>query len=475
MAARRDTTKKTRKSAFLTGKPRTLGGGSRVWRASVTRPSANYRSYRVSFKEPNEDGRWAWTSRNATTEAEARKLFDQVEHALDAHRAAPARARVQAERTIDALGKLYLAESRAEHKEDRTIEQRESRLNAHVLPAIGELQVSLWRVEHSREVMEHAYPTVTSSRGREDLRGQLSAMARLAQREGWLDRSVDPLDGLKLPKVAKQSGADESYIDPELRPETRQVDAMARAADILCVPDSPDPLLARLPLFGTKVRVAGYGGLRLGEQNGLRAIDCFFDKGYVSVNGAWVTPRRQDGRGYRKDVKNGVVHEVPLPQSLMHDELLPRVRELFGLPRTASLQQVLNAQTAERQRRARLARQSGDAKLFWFNVPVDPHAEQWLFVDTKTGLPARNETHNERWHRIRRWVDEHDPENAWPIAIVYRNLRHHAATKWFHETLGEQWEVVAQYLGDELQTVLKHYVRTGEDALKNTVNKLEKY
>jgi hypothetical protein len=53
-----------------------------------------------------------------------------------------------------------------------------------------------------------------------------------------------------------------------------------------------------------------------------------------------------------------------------------------------------------------------------------------------------------------------------------RNLRHHAATKWFDEELGESWEVVAQYLGDKLTTVLNHYVRAGEDALRDSVGKL---
>lgn len=50
--------------------------------------------------------------------------------------------------------------------------------------------------------------------------------------------------------------------------------------------------MTRLSLFGTKMRVASFGGLRLGEQNALRAIDAFFDKGYVHVNGSWITPRR---------------------------------------------------------------------------------------------------------------------------------------------------------------------------------------
>lgn len=64
------------------------------------------------------------------------------------------------------------------------------------------------------------------------------------------------------------------------------------------------------------------------------------------------------------------------------------------------------------------------------------------------------------------------PNNAWLKTIVDRNLRHHAATKWFHEELGEPWEVVAQYLGDKLTTVLNHYVRAGEDALRDSLSRL---
>jgi hypothetical protein len=245
---------------------------------------------------------------------------------------------------------------------------------------------------------------------------------------------------------------------------------MADAADQLCGPDGTDPLLTRLPLFGTKIRVAGFGGLRLGEQNGLRAIDVFFERGYVQVNGSWITPRHSPG--FRGPVKNHVIHEVPLPRSIMHDELLHRVKELLGLPANASLQRVVNAQEEERQRRAQLAAREPDKSIAWWNYPVPPQDEHWIFVDTVTGLPVKPELHNERWHRVRNWVDKNDPDNAWPRTIVYRNLRHHAATKWFHEELDESWEVVAQYLGDKLTTVLNHYVRAGEDALRDSVDKL---
>ncbi len=461
-----------RKSTLLAqGKERRMDDTGWPWRVRLYASPPGGTGYQVIFKAPAGEGEpWKRVLRRASTEEEARKIFAQAESALDTEKETPVAADVRTSRTIRMLGEEYLKDSVERGKQPRTVEQRESRLNAHILPTIGHVAVAKWRVEHSRLVMEKGSKTIFSNRGREDLRGQMAAMRKLAWRLGWLDRSIDPLDGLEIGKANVLHGATAHYVDPHLRPETRQVRAMADAADKLCGPEGTDPLMTRLPLFGTKIRVAGFGGLRLGEQNALRAIDVFFDRGYVHVNGSWITPRRVPG--FRGPVKNHSLHEVPLPGSLMHDELLPRVKELLGLPAKASLQQVINAQEVERQRRSSLAAREKDKNLAWWNFPVPPEDELWLFVDTVTGLPVKPEMHNERWHRVRRWVDENDPDNAWPRTIVYRNLRHHAATKWLHDELGEPWEVVAQYLGDKLTTVLNHYVRAGEDALRDSVSKL---
>jgi hypothetical protein len=461
-----------RKSTLLAqGRERRIDGTGWPWRVRLYAPPPGGSGYQVKFKVPAGEGEpWKPVLRRAATEVEARKIFAQAEAALDTEQAAPASASVRATRTVEALGREYVADSRRRGKAPRTIEGRVSRLQAHIVPAIGTVPVAKWRIEHSQKVMDRAAATLHSARGKEDLRGAMAAMRKLAWRLGWLDRSIDPLDGLEIGRAPVLQGATAHYVDPRLRPETRQVRAMADAADKLCGSEGTDPLLTRLPLFGTKIRVAGFGGLRLGEQNGLRAIDVFFERGYVQVNGTWVTPRHADG--FRGPVKNHVIHEVPLPHSLMREELLPRVQELLGLPAKATLQQVTNAQEEERQRRAKLAARSRDTTVTWWNYPMPPEEEQWLFVDAVTGLPVKPEMHNERWHRIRRWVDENDPDNAWPKTIVYRNLRHHAATKWFHDELGEPWEVVAQYLGDKLTTVLNHYVRAGEDALRDSVSKL---
>jgi len=118
-----------------------------------------------------------------------------------------------------------------------------------------------------------AWATVRTPRGREDLRGQLAAMRKLAYRLGWLDRSIDPLDGSSFLVADYLDGTTGMVISPYLRPGTRQVEAMARAADLLCKQGSAEPRLARTALLGTQLRVASYGGLRLGEQLALRAVD----------------------------------------------------------------------------------------------------------------------------------------------------------------------------------------------------------
>ena len=161
---------------------------------------------------------WKRVLRRANNEAEARKIFAQAEAALDTEQATPTSARVKSTQTIAALGAEYLADSQQRGKAPRTVQGRESRLNAHIIPVIGGVPVAKWRVEHSRRVMEQASKTIHSARGREDLRGAMAAMRKLAWRLGWLDRSIDPLDGLEVGRSTVLQGTTTQYVDPRLRP-----------------------------------------------------------------------------------------------------------------------------------------------------------------------------------------------------------------------------------------------------------------
>jgi hypothetical protein len=96
----------------------------------------------------------------------------------------------------------------------------------------------------------------------------------------------------------------------------------------------------------------------------------------------------------------------------------------------------------------------------------------WVVVNTPSPAAHEPEMGNQSWHRVRAWVAENDPDNVRRKTVVYRTLRHHAATKWFHDELSEPSGVVVQCLGDKLTTVLNHYVRAGEDALRGSGSKL---
>ena len=231
------------------------GSGQRSWRAALYAPAGRYSLYRVTFKEQTDEV-WTWTARTAPTEAEARQIFTQVEKALDAMVATPVRASVQRGRTGKALAEAYLADSRAQAKAVRTIEQRENRLRVHIEPVLAHVPVAQWRLAHSRKVIEGAKARGVKSVGRlADLRQDLAAMRKLAWREGWLPRDVDPLDGLALPRQQTLQGAGRGFVPPDLRPARRHVDAMAAAADHLTQHGPVE--LQRLPLMGTQIRLAG--------------------------------------------------------------------------------------------------------------------------------------------------------------------------------------------------------------------------
>jgi hypothetical protein len=128
-------------------KPRPSAGISRPWQVQLYAPSVGSHKHQVFFKAPAGDGEpWKRVLRRAASEEEARKIFAQAEAALDTEQAMPVGADVRASRTIRMLGEEYLRDSIERGKQPRTMEGRESRLNAHILPTIGDVPVTKWRV-----------------------------------------------------------------------------------------------------------------------------------------------------------------------------------------------------------------------------------------------------------------------------------------------------------------------------------------
>lgn len=115
------------------GKPRMLGGATRGWRVRLHAPSDGSNKYQVFFKAPAGDGEpWKRMLRRAASEEEERRIFAQAEAAMDTESETPAGADVRASRTIRMLGEEYLRDSIERGKQPRTMEQRESLLNAHI-------------------------------------------------------------------------------------------------------------------------------------------------------------------------------------------------------------------------------------------------------------------------------------------------------------------------------------------------------
>src|SRR4051794_27867640 len=135
-----------RKSTLLAqGKERRFHGARWPWRVRLYAPPQGGTGYEVYFKVPSGEGEpWRRVLRRASTEAEARKIFAQAEAALDTEQALPASASVRATRTIEALGAKYIEDSQQRGKAPRTIQGRESRLNAHIIPTIGAVPVAKW-------------------------------------------------------------------------------------------------------------------------------------------------------------------------------------------------------------------------------------------------------------------------------------------------------------------------------------------
>lgn len=146
---------------------------------AALRPFVGQQQVPGVFKTPAGDGEpWKRVLRRAASEDEACRIFAQAEAALDTESQTPVGADVRASRPIRMLGEECLRDSIERGKQPRTMEQRESRLNAHILPTIGDVPVTKWRVEHSRRVMEKGGKMLFSRRGREDLRGQLATRER---------------------------------------------------------------------------------------------------------------------------------------------------------------------------------------------------------------------------------------------------------------------------------------------------------
>lgn len=441
-------------AAVRSGKSRPTASG-RAWRVRAYGPSSDFPRGRVTYRRP-ETGRPTQASPQTGQTLDA--LFDQIERALDQSVATgPGR-----DRTMRALGSLYLDRLEALGRTKNYRDGRRGLLSKWVYPLIGDVLVADWASEHSEKVLLNAAPHLGPAR-LEDLGSVLSGLRQAAhrRREGvrWLSLDENPLEDVSFTRRATEQGASRKYIPRHKRPSTERVHAAIAAARE--VDGAGRCALARWDWMPLLLSIAAFSAPRLGEQLGLRAIDVHLDLRTLDINGAWQTDNtRAEGdtwrQGHRVPTKNTMRRTTPYIGSI-HEELLAAVTEAMGLPAGTPQELVEAAVNAERERRAGLTR-TGDWRDYNEPVPAD---EPWLFKadDRKgrkmTGCPPTNEMWNDAWHVLRDAIE-------WPPYIPYKNLRHHAAC-WWHD-LDFAWETIALWDGHDVKTLMAYYVLPAENA-----------
>ncbi|CAN5363317.1 hypothetical protein BH23ACT9_BH23ACT9_16510 [soil metagenome] len=204
---------------------------------------------------------------------------------------------------FEELDQLWAEEEKAESYR----QSRRTMFRLWIQPSCGDLPVLEWGTtsEFSRAVLTAARPHVGPAR-RQDIGALMRHMVTRTWDLGWLPLSMNPMAGVKYRARAGVQGQDRQYVEPTVRPDTENVQALIRAFQARGKRDG-NWWLPVMP------QVAAYGGLRFGEQVALRACDV------VPGEGLWVTGSVYKGRtgpSQRKLPKNGKHRFVALPASV---------------------------------------------------------------------------------------------------------------------------------------------------------------
>lgn len=429
------------------GKARATGNGSRTWsvRAHGPTPTAPYG--RVVYRNPTTGKQ---TTAVPGDDQTLDDMFDQIERALDQKVIVGRSTGEDGQaviRNVKALLGLYLNWLTSLGRSQDYISNRRCLAGKWILPLIGDVLVSDWSPEDSLAVITAAREAGLSPSRVEDLGSTLAGMRATAQRKRaggrWLSPDENPLEGVSYTRGGTVQGASRDYVEKRYRPATTSVEKAVAAAAELNV----------FAWMSTIIMIGAYCALRLGEQLGLRAVDIDLENRQIDINGVWKVAHKAEVRGDRRErwrhplPKNKLRRTAPYPGRL-HGLLVDACRQALGMSVDATEAEVIEAIAAERSRRAEL-RKDGD----WARAEVPNDQEAWLFVD-KSGVPPTKEAFNDAWHIVRDSVD-------WPRYIPYKNLRHHAALWW--KSKGFAWELIADWDGHDVQTLLKYYVLPEED------------
>lgn len=419
-------------------------GDKRPWQVKAYEPTKAYPRGYVHYKDA-QDGKWH-VERPLPDET-LDEAFDRVEAAVDTSVTLRATTPSGQQRTMSVLADRYIQSLRDAGKSPNYIHGRENIADLWVKRfkladgrMLGDLPVSDWTPARSREVITKARATVAPGTV-ENIGVVLSGMRRVARqrdeetRVRWMSREDDPLEGVTYSRSKAHStvaNAHANFIPPKLRPTLPMVRMALEAAERI----GPKAYACQSDWFPLLLAIAAFTGQRQAEQLALRADDVDLTTRSIDINGRWYYDRQTKRHERRALTKTQEIRVVEYPASI-HEALAARVK-------------AARAEAAERRRAALAAGVTGRA--------LDLVSEAWLFPHPVHGVPPTKEQINDLWHLVR---DDLGPD-AWPTEVLYRNFRHHAAT-WFMETLELTVEEAAALLGDDPDTVRKHYLIPGAD------------
>ena len=422
-------------------------GTSRTWTVKLYGPTVSYNHYRVAFKDPDTQ---KWVHRTPESGEDPEVLFARIERAFDSLEQGGPLAIL--EPTLTDLWERYLAWLQT-NRTDAYVTKVEGLVVGWVLKFDADLPVRLWGPEASNRWVGRMREAGLSPDRVADLGSALSGLRNTAHRKTddgtrWLAKDDDPLEGVSYSKRVTNEGAHCTWVAPNKRPITTHVESLIALAQTE----------ARWDWMPTQLGIGAYCGLRLSEQMALRAFDIDLVKHKLNIRCSisWARPKKGVAMGL-KQTKTGRARVVPYPASL-HEQLVEMVRRSLGLNNEATIEEI----TAEQTRLYELEIDALDEPLLrtYKARPISPH-EHLLFIDPQTGLPATKEKFGTEFRRLRAL-------STWPNNLPWLNARHHAVMWWRQISTSDggapvEWKQLASYLGNSYLTLIKHYVRDGED------------
>lgn len=400
---------------------------------SLYAPTDKFPSYRLVWTDPFSGERCQ--RRYPTREVADEWFASTVDYVKAGVAAQP--STVGARSGVKTVADLFEELDARWDRESRSDTYRESRagiFRTWIEPVVGHLSVTEWGADE--EVCDKILDAARAAGRRPATIQNVGALLRVlvstAHKKKWLPRSMNPMADVSY--VAPKEAEDESqdYVPPSERPTTAMVEALATVLAAVGA-------VSGRAWLGLMARVAGYGGLRLGELTSLRPMDVDEDRHGVRVDWAWSYSKRKGAQ--RKRPKNGRRRFVLLPGSVMRP-LVEHAR--------------------------RVAEEHGDGALLFpsrhgHDLPLLERELRPLFKSAarKAGWACRPDKKEEGKHLQR----------GAPL-IPWRNLRHHAAT-WMHEVAEYEWVDVSRALGHaSVAFTQAKYVRPSAEAERRNCAKV---